>query len=104
MWTRYSSELQMRINNRVDQLMGSNGGVETGSATLVENFLTTTYPAIIAAMLTYKCVFQKLALKYKEYEGMPKYTLDDFNNIIRDGGKSFLEKVTGPLLMWYDEG
>lgn len=44
MWARYNSELQMRIDNRINYLMGSQGGAETGSAAMVEDFLRTTYP------------------------------------------------------------
>jgi hypothetical protein len=44
MWSRYSSELQTRMNNRIKQLHGSGGGATSGSADMVEGFLRSTYP------------------------------------------------------------
>lgn len=102
MWTRYSSELQLRMNNRIDQLMGSNGGVETGSANLVEDFLKTTYPQILAVLLTYRCMFQQLAAMYKN-NMIPKYTLDDFSDVLEVGGEEYYERVDGPLNVWFDD-
>ena len=57
MWERYSSELDIRINNRINQLTGI-GSVETGSATMLEDFLRSTYPQIVAMLLTYKTLFE----------------------------------------------
>ena len=65
-WNRYSAELNIRMKNRLDQLTGSGGGRETGSANMVEDFLRNTYPRIIAAMLTYKLMFEQLAAEYRK--------------------------------------
>ena len=81
MWNRYSSELQRRIENRIAQLTGVPGSQETGSANMVEDFLRNTYPRIIAAMLTYRLIFEQMS---KAYKGgyMPKTTLDNVPVII----------------------
>ena len=57
MWERYSSELDIRINNRINQLTGI-GGVETGSATMLEDFLRSTFPQIMASMICYRTLFE----------------------------------------------
>ena len=57
MWSRYSMELQKRIDNRIAQVIGSNGSVESGSAAMVEDFLRVTYPQIISVMIVYRCIF-----------------------------------------------
>ena len=82
MWARYSSELQQRINNRIAQLKGSSGGVETGSAAMVEDFLRVTYPQIIAMMITYRCVFEQLKEVYKD-GFTPKVTMEDIKSVGR---------------------
>lgn len=64
MWARYSSELESRMENRINQLIGSNGGQDFGCAEMVEEFLTSTYPQIIAMMVTYKCVFEQIKVEY----------------------------------------
>ena len=80
MWNRYSGELQQRIDNRINQLTGSSGGVETGSANMVEDFLRVTYPQIIAVLLTYRCVFQQLSERYKNGY-IPQYSADDIQQL-----------------------
>ena len=92
MWNRYSSELQLRIDNRIAQLTGSSGSVETGSAAFVEDFLRVTYPRIIAMMLTYRCIFKQLAYEYKNGY-VPFYTVDDFNT----GYEYFVDEMDGEL-------
>ena len=79
MWERYSSELDIRINNRINQLTGI-GSVETGSATMLEDFLRSTYPQIIAMLLTYKTLFEQLNVIYKENLAT-QYTLEDYEKI-----------------------
>ena len=79
MWERYSSELDIRINNRINQLTGM-GSVETGSATMLEDFLRSTYPQIVAMLLTYKTLFEQLNVIYKENLAT-QYTLEDYEKI-----------------------
>ena len=79
MWERYSSELDIRINNRINQLTGI-GSVETGSATMLEDFLRSTYPQIVAMLLTYKTLFEQLNVIYKENLAT-QYTLEDYEKI-----------------------
>ena len=79
MWERYSSELDIRINNRINQLTGM-GSVETGSATMLEDFLRSTYPQILAMLLTYKTLFEQLNVIYKENLAT-QYTLEDYEKI-----------------------
>lgn len=92
MWKRYMSELQLRINNRIDQLTGSHGSVTTGSANMVEQFLTVTYPQIIAMMVTYKCVFQQLKEMYSR-DLMVHYTFEDCEDIIQESEDQFADWV-----------
>ena len=106
MWNRYSSELQLRIDNRIAQLTGSKGSVETGSAAFVEDFLRVTYPRIIAMMLTYRCIFKQLAYEYRN--GMvPYYTIDDFNTgyeIFNDEMDESLSRVVSTYDAIYNSG
>ena len=92
MWNRYSADLQMRIDNRIAQLTGSQGSVESGSASFVEDFLRVTYPRIIAMMLTYRCIFKQLSYEYKNGY-IPYYTVDDFNT----GYKYFVDDIDSAL-------
>lgn len=91
MWERYSSELDLRIDNRVNQLTGL-GGAETGSANMLEDFLTSTYPQIIAMMLTYKCVFEQIADGYKN-NYVPQYTLEDQNEIQKEFKQEYTNRI-----------
>ena len=91
-WKRYMSELQLRINNRIDQLTGSRGSITTGSASMVETFLLTTYPQIIAMMITYKCVFQQLKEMYSR--GLiVNYTFEDCEDISEEFENQFIDHV-----------
>ena len=81
MWSRYSAELQTRIDNRIAQLTGVNGSRESGSASLVEDFLRTTYPQIISVLLTYRCIFAQISESYKRGY-VPDYSLDDIQELI----------------------
>lgn len=82
MWSRYSAELQERIKNRINQLTGTSGSRETGSASMLEDFLRTTYPRIISAMLTYRLVFEQVRMFYQE--GLiPEVTADNVEEVIR---------------------
>ena len=92
MWKRYMSELQLRINNRIDQLTGSRGSVQTGSSNMVEDFLTVTYPQIIAMMLTYKCVFDQLSEQYRR-NFIPNYTFEDIEDIEQECEAQFSDWV-----------
>jgi len=69
-------ELQKRIDNRVAQVIGSNGSIESGSAAMVEDFLRVTYPQILSVMLVYRCIFAQIAILYKN-GFIPQYTLDE---------------------------
>lgn len=82
MWERYSSELQLRMKNRLDQLTGSNGGRESGTAHMLEDFLRTTYPRLIAAMTTYRMIFEQIQLFYKR-NLVPEVTLDNAEEILQ---------------------
>ena len=92
MWKRYMSELQLRINNRIDQLTGSHGSATTGSAAMVEQFLLTTYPQIIAMMITYKCVFEQLKEMYS-HGFMARYTFEDCEDIVAEFEDQFSDHV-----------
>lgn len=88
MWARYSNELQSRIDNRINQLMGTQGGSDTGSAQMVEDFLTHTYPQIVAMMVTYRCVFAQIAHEYKN-GFVPKLTLEDVHEVLGETAKAY---------------
>ena len=92
MWARYSSELQLRIDNRIAQLKGSTGGAETGSAAMVESFLRVTYPQIIAMMVTYRCVFEQLKEVYKG-DNKPSVTLEDTQEYLRVEQKRYNDEM-----------
>ena len=100
MWSRYSSELQTRIDNRVAQLSGSNGGVDSGSAMMVEDFLKVTYPQIISVLLTYRCVFGQLSEEYKRGY-IPHYSLDNVNDMLQIAEED-LDSDINALVMAYD--
>ena len=98
MWERYASELDIRINNRINQLTGL-GSVESGSATMLEDFLRSTYPQIISVMLTYKILFQQLnALYKKDFE--PGYTLEDREEIARLSEDEFDNRIRVLLIQF----
>ena len=61
--------------------MGTQGGSDTGSAQMVEDFLTHTYPQIIAMMVTYRCVFAQIAQEYRK-GFVPKVTLEDIQEVL----------------------
>lgn len=82
MWARYSAELQNRIDNRIAQLTGTSGSRESGSASMVEDFLRTTYPQIISVLLTYRCVFAQIAEQYNRGY-IPEYSDDDMEEIVQ---------------------
>ena len=82
MWARYSAELQNRIDNRIAQLTGTTGSRESGSASMVEDFLRTTYPQIISVLLTYRCVFAQIAEQYNRGY-IPEYSDDDMKEIVQ---------------------
>lgn len=100
MWERYSSELQMRLDNRYAQLTGSNGSVESGSAAMLETFLGSTYPQILAAMITYSVLFQQISDMYRD-GFVPRYTLEDTKVIKEEAYKKYGQKVDS-LLTIYD--
>ncbi len=98
MWERYASELDVRINNRINQLTGL-GSVESGSATMLEDFLRSTYPQIISVMLTYKILFQQLnALYKKDFE--PGYTLEDREEIAKLSEEEFDNRIRTLLIQF----
>ena len=89
MWERYSSELDIRINNRINQLTGV-GGVETGSATMLEDFLRSTFPQIMASMICYRTLFEQLYLTYRNnFADTNSYTLEDVEVIKQEGNEEF---------------
>ena len=92
MWERYSTELQMRIDNRYAQLTGSNGSVESGSASMLEGFLRSTYPQILAAMLTYSALFQQISDMYRD-GFIPRYTFEDTGRIKAEAKKKYASKL-----------
>lgn len=94
MWSRYSAELQNRIDNRIGQLTGTNGSKESGSASMVEDFLRNTYPQIIAALLTYRCIFEQLAVQYNNGY-ITNYSLDDRKQI----AENISDKITSHLMV-----
>ena len=96
MWERYSSELDMRINNRINQLTGL-GSVETGSATMLEDFLRSTYPQIVAMLLTYRTLFDQLNVLYKD-DFVPQYTLEDVDQIKEECAEEFGTRMKTLLL------
>ena len=92
MWNRYSSELDIRMDNRIAQLTGSSGSVETGSANMMEDFLKSTYPQIVAALLTYRTLFEQLNVFYKnDYAG--DYTLEDREAIKQEMKEEFGDRI-----------
>ena len=96
MWERYSSELDIRINNRINQLTGI-GSVETGSATMLEDFLRSTYPQIVAMLLTYKTLFDQLNVLYKG-NFVPQYTLEDYEKIKEETAEELGARIKTLLL------
>ena len=96
MWERYSSELDIRINNRINQLTGL-GSVETGSATMLEDFLRSTYPQIVAMLLTYRTLFDQLNVLYKD-DFVPQYTLEDVDQIKEECAEEFGTRIKTLLL------
>lgn len=89
MWERYSSELDIRINNRINQLTGV-GGVETGSATMLEDFLRSTFPQIMASMICYRTLFEQLYQAYRnDFAETNSYTLEDIDVIKQEGNEEF---------------
>lgn len=81
MWTRYAQDLNQRIAARMGTLTGQKSGISDGSAEFVEQFLTTTYPQIIAMMLTYRCAFEQMNYFIKK-NYVPTYTLEDMDEIV----------------------
>lgn len=100
MWNRYSSELQVRIDNRIAQLTGSSGSVETGSANMVEDFLRVTYPRIIAVLLTYRCIFSQIAYEYKNGY-IPNYSYDDVS-LLMTTEEERLTQMVGNVVTTFD--
>lgn len=80
MWTRYAQDLNQRIAARMGSLTGQKSAVSDGSAEFVEQFLTTTYPQIIAMMLTYRCAFEQMHYFIKKGY-VAQYTLEDLDQI-----------------------
>ena len=99
MWARYDAELQMRIDNRINYLQGSQGGAETGTAAMVEDFLRTTYPQIIAMMITYRCVFAQIAEQYRNGY-VPAYTLEDVQELIAAQEKEYSDDIDVAFEGW----
>ena len=64
----------------------------SGSANMVEQFLTVTYPQIIAMMITYKCVFTQLKDMYS-LDLMAYYTFEDCPDIIEEFENQFTDWV-----------
>lgn len=96
MWDRYSVELDTRIKNRCSQFItGSNGIPE-----MLEQFLTDTYPAIIAMLLTYRCAFEQMNLFLKRGY-IPKYTLEDIDKIIKMKDES-IDAELNLVIVGYD--
>ena len=100
MWNRYSSELQVRIDNRIAQLTGSSGSVETGSANMVADFLRVTYPRIIAVLLTYRCIFSQIAYEYKNGY-IPNYSYDDVS-LLMTTEEERLTQMVGNVVTTFD--
>ena len=99
MWARYSNELQSRIDNRINQLMGTQGGSDTGSAQMVEDFLTHTYPQIIAMMVTYRCVFAQIAQEYRN-GFVPKVTLEDVQEVLGETERAYDDDLNVVVDEW----
>lgn len=87
MWERYSGELQIRMDNRINQLMGL-GGVETGSALMLEDFLKSTYPQIVAMLITYRTLFEQIGQVYRQ-NFVPSMTLEDTQDIKKECAEEF---------------
>lgn len=97
---RYLSELDNRADNRIKQITGT-GTVSSGCAEYVEDLIIHTYPAIVAMMLTYRCMFSFIAWKYRNGY-VPKYSLDNVREII-GFSKDQLEQSMGRLGDIYDQ-
>ena len=65
LWKRYSVELDQRLENRLKQLYDLNGN---GTAIkFAQDFLSETYPNILATLLTYKTLLYTLQKEHKDY-------------------------------------
>ena len=54
-WANYSDDLSDRIESRIRSISGNNGN--SNMFVPIKQFLTVTYPALIAMMVTWKCAF-----------------------------------------------
>lgn len=59
MWSRYSDDLTRRLEMRIGVLTGI-GANSNGSAEMLYEFLTVTYPRIISCMLVYKLIYEDI--------------------------------------------
>jgi hypothetical protein len=100
MWTRYAQDLNQRIAARMGTLTGQKSSVSDGSAEFVEQFLTTTYPQIIAMMLTYRCAFEQMHYFVKKGY-VPKYTLEDIDQIAQQKDNEYTVLIDNKV-MGYD--
>ena len=64
-WTRYSDDLQDRIESRIRSISGDNGN--SNILQTIKQFLTVTYPNLIAIMLYYKQMFYLIKLYTEKY-------------------------------------
>lgn len=87
-WERASVELDTRIKNRYEQLLNGESCVPE----FVEQFLTDTYPAIIAMMLTYRTAFEQMNIFLKR-DYIPKYSLEDIDKIIENQDDLINEQI-----------
>lgn len=64
-WSRYADDLNDRIESRIRSITGDNGNSNILST--IKEFLTRTYPNLIALMLYYKQIFYLIKLYTEKY-------------------------------------
>ena len=64
-WAKYSDDLQDRIESRIRSISGDNGN--SNILQTIKQFLTVTYPNLIAIMLYYKQMFYLIKLYTEKY-------------------------------------
>lgn len=92
-WARYSDDLTDRIESRIRSIGGMNGNSNIFMS--IKRFLVDTYPAVIAMMITWKCVLQLCKEYYNKY---PKVVINFDEKVAAD---AILNKATANILTFY---
>ena len=93
-WARYSDDLNDRIESRIKSITGDNGN--SNMFMPIKQFLTDTYPSLIAMMITWKCVLT-LCQRYTNKYPVPIVNIE--KNTI---GNIIVDKATINILKFYN--